>query len=42
MANSLDPDQATGRRFIGPDLGSNCLQKLFTEDTSSLELTSNA
>ena len=25
MSNSLDPDQA--RRFVGPDLGPNCLQK---------------
>ena len=24
MSNSLDPDQA--RHFVGPDLGSNCLQ----------------
>ena len=30
-ANSLDPDQA--RRFVGPDLGSNCLQKLSADDT---------
>ena len=26
VSNSLDPDQA--RRFVGPDLGPNCLQKL--------------
>ena len=26
MSNSLDPDQA--RQFVGPDLGSNCLQRL--------------
>ena len=26
MSNSLDPDQA--QRFVGPDLGSNCLQRL--------------
>ena len=26
MSNSLDPDQA--RRFVGPDLGPNCLQRL--------------
>ena len=26
MANSLDPFQA--RRFVGPDLGPNCLQRL--------------
>ena len=32
MSNNLDPDQA--RRFVGPDLGPNCLQKLSTDDTS--------
>ena len=32
MSNSLDPDQA--RRFVGPDLGPNCLQKLSADDTS--------
>ena len=26
MSNSLDPDQA--RRFVGPYLGPNCLQRL--------------
>ena len=26
MHNSLEPDQA--RRFVGPDLGPNCLQRL--------------
>ena len=26
VSNSLDPDQA--RRFVGPDLGPNCLQRL--------------
>ena len=26
MSNSLDPDKA--RRFVGPDLGPNCLQRL--------------
>ena len=26
MSNSLDPDQT--RRFVGPDLGPNCLQML--------------
>ena len=31
MSNSLDPDQA--RRFVGPDLGPNCLPKLSAEDT---------
>ena len=29
MSNSLDPDQA--RRFDGPDLGPNCLQRLWVE-----------
>ena len=33
VSNSLDPDQA--RRFVGPDLGPNCLQRLSAEDTSS-------
>ena len=32
MANSLKPDQA--RRFVGPDLGPNCLQRLSADDTS--------
>ena len=31
MSNSLDPDQA--RRFVGPDLGSNCLSRLSADDT---------
>ena len=31
MANSLDPDQA--RRFVGPDLGPNCLPRLSADDT---------
>ena len=35
MSNSLDPDQA--RHFVGPDLGSNCLQRLSTDDTSSFK-----
>ena len=30
VSNSLDPDQAG--HFVGPDLGSNCLQKLSSED----------
>ena len=28
VSNSLDPDQA--RRFVGPDLGSICLQRVIT------------
>ena len=32
VSNSLDPDQA--RRFVGPDLGPNSLQKLSADDTS--------
>ena len=32
VTNSLDPDQA--RRFAGPDLGLNCLQRLLADDTS--------
>ena len=31
MSNSLDPDQA--RRFVGPDLGSNCLPMLSADKT---------
>ena len=33
VSNSLDPDQA--RHFVGPDLGSNCLQRLSADDTGS-------
>ena len=32
VSNSLDPDQA--RRFVGPDLGPNYLQRLSADDTS--------
>ena len=31
MSNNLDHDQA--RRFVGPDLGPNCLPKLSADDT---------
>ena len=31
VSNSLDLDQA--RRFVRPDLGTNCLQKLSADDT---------
>ena len=30
--NSLDPDQA--RRFVGPDLGPNCLPRLSADNTA--------
>ena len=30
MSNSLDPDQA--RRFVGPDLGPNCLLRLSADE----------
>ena len=30
MSNSLDPDQA--RRFVGPDLDTNCLQRYSADD----------
>ena len=30
VSNSLDPDQA--RRFVGPDLGPNCLQRSSADD----------
>ena len=32
VSNSLDPDQV--RRFVGPDLGLNCLQRLTADDIS--------
>ena len=32
VSNSLDPDQT--RRFVGSDLGTNCLQRLSADDTS--------
>ena len=31
VSNSLDPDQA--RRYVGPDLGPNCLQWVSADDT---------
>ena len=31
VSNILEPDQA--RRFVGPDLGSNCLVRLSADDT---------
>ena len=31
LSNSLDPDQA--RRFVGPDLGPNCLQMLSDDES---------
>ena len=31
VSNSLDPDQAG--QFVGPDLGTNCLQKFLADDT---------
>ena len=34
MPNSLEPDQ--DRRFVGPDLGPNCLQRLSADDKSPL------
>ena len=36
VSNSLDPDQA--RRFVGPDLGPNCLQRLSADDISRLSV----
>ena len=32
MSNSLDPDQ--GQHSVGPDQGSNCLQRLAANDQS--------
>ena len=37
VSNGLDPDQA--RRFVGPDLGPNCLQRLSADDTSRKKVT---
>ena len=34
VSNSLDPDLA--RKFVGPDLGLNCLQRFSAEDKKSL------
>ena len=31
VSSSLDPDQQT-KRFVGPDLGPNCLQRLSAAD----------
>ena len=36
VSNSLDPDQAL--RFVGPDLGPNCLQRLSAVVTDGEEL----
>ena len=33
MSNGLDPDQ--DRRSVGPDLCSNCLQRLSADNTSA-------
>ena len=35
VSNILDPDQA--QRLVGPDLGSNCLQRLSADDKSHQE-----
>ena len=35
MSNSLDSDQA--RRFVGPDLGPNCLQRLSAYDRQDVK-----
>ena len=39
MSNSLDPDQA--RRFVGPDLGPNCLPSLSADDTGRQRVKAN-
>ena len=39
VSNSLDPDQAL--TFAGPDLGSNCLQRLSADDTSRQRVNEN-
>ena len=35
VSNRFDPDQ--GRRFVGPDLGPNCLQRLSADDTTVVD-----
>ena len=35
VSNSLNPDKAP--RFVGPDLGPNCLQRLSADDNSRHE-----
>ena len=40
MSNSLDPDQA--RRFVGPDLGPNCLPRLSADDIGRQLITASA
>ena len=40
MSNRMDQDQV--RRFVGPDLGPNCLQTLSADDTWGKELTLDA
>ena len=37
MPHSMDPDQA--RHIVGPDLGSNYLQRLSADDTSRQRLS---
>ena len=32
VSNSLDPDQ--GQHLVGPDLGTNCLQRISADDKS--------
>ena len=39
MSNSLGPDQAG--RFVGPDLGPNCLPRLSADDTGRQRVTSS-
>ena len=38
ISNSFDPDQA--RRFVGPDQGLNCLQRLSADDTGRQRVNS--
>ena len=37
VSSSLDPDHA--QRFVGPDLGPNCLQRLSADDTSKYSVS---
>ena len=37
MSNGLDPDEA--RRFVGPDQGPNCLQRLSADNTGRQRVT---
>ena len=39
MSNGLDPDQ--DRHFVGPGLGSNCLQRLLYQQVTKVDASSH-